>query len=87
MPLNWSDRGPSRLSFSDLLGAKEARDGLHLLRDAGLTWFVTDVRSGKEHEIEAEHDIGLVFVDADAPEWQTRIGLSRLQKKTASSSW
>src|SRR6185295_14486472 len=25
-------------------------------RDAGLIWIVTDVRSGKEHEIEAEHD-------------------------------
>jgi general stress protein 26 len=33
-------------------------------RDAGLIWFVTDVRSGKEHEIEAEQDIGLVFIDA-----------------------
>ncbi|HEY7662531.1 MAG TPA: pyridoxamine 5'-phosphate oxidase family protein [Xanthobacteraceae bacterium] len=32
-------------------------------RDAGLIWFVTDARSGKEHEIEAEHDIGLVFID------------------------
>ena len=33
-------------------------------RDAGLIWFVTDRRSGKEHEIEAEHDVGLVFIDA-----------------------
>ena len=33
-------------------------------RDAGLIWFVTDRRSGKEHEIDAEHDIGLVFIDA-----------------------
>jgi general stress protein 26 len=32
-------------------------------RDAGLIWFVTDVRSGKEHEIEADQDIGLVFID------------------------
>ena len=35
-------------------------------RDAGLIWFVTDVRSGKEHEIEAEHDVGLVFIDGEA---------------------
>lgn len=35
-------------------------------RAAGLIWFVTDLRSGKEHEIEAEQDVGLVFVDADA---------------------
>jgi general stress protein 26 len=33
-------------------------------RAAGLIWFVTDVRSGKEHEIDAEHDVGLVFIDA-----------------------
>jgi general stress protein 26 len=33
-------------------------------RKAGLIWFVTDLRSGKEHEIEAEHDVGLVFIDA-----------------------
>ena len=32
-------------------------------RNAGLIWFVTDIRSGKEREIEAEHDIGLVFID------------------------
>ena len=32
-------------------------------RDAGLIWFVTDLRSGKEHEIEAEQDVGLVFID------------------------
>ena len=32
-------------------------------RDAGLIWFVTDLRSGKEHEIEAEHDVGLVFIE------------------------
>ena len=29
----------------------------------GLIWFVTDVHSAKEHEIEAEHDVGLVFID------------------------
>jgi general stress protein 26 len=33
-------------------------------RDAGLIWFVTDIRSGKEHEIEAGHDVCLAFVDA-----------------------
>ena len=32
-------------------------------RAAGLIWFVTDCRSGKENEIEAEHDVGLVFID------------------------
>ena len=33
-------------------------------RAAGLIWFVTDLRSGKEHEIEVEHDVGLVIIDA-----------------------
>jgi len=33
-------------------------------RDAGLIWFVTDRRSGKEHELEAEQDVCLIFVDA-----------------------
>ena len=32
-------------------------------RGAGIIWFVTDLRSGKEHEIEAAHDVGLVFID------------------------
>jgi general stress protein 26 len=32
-------------------------------RNAGVIWFVTDQRSSKEHEIEAEHDVGLVFID------------------------
>lgn len=35
-------------------------------RAAGLIWFVTDLRSGKEHEIESESDVGVTFVDADA---------------------
>jgi general stress protein 26 len=34
-------------------------------RNAGLIWFVTDRRSGKEHEIEVEQDVGLVFIDPE----------------------
>jgi general stress protein 26 len=33
-------------------------------RTTGIVWIVTDRRSDKEHEIEAEHDVGLVVVDA-----------------------
>jgi general stress protein 26 len=33
-------------------------------RKAGLIWFVTDRRSSKEHEVEVEHDVGIVFIDA-----------------------
>ena len=32
-------------------------------RATGLLWIITDLRSAKEHEIEAEHDIGLTFID------------------------
>lgn len=35
-------------------------------REAGLIWFLTDVRSRKDDEIDAVHDIGLVFIDAEA---------------------
>lgn len=31
-------------------------------RDAGIIWFVTDVRGTKDEEIGAAHDIGLVFI-------------------------
>src|SRR5262245_46147301 len=34
-------------------------------RESGLIWFVTDLRSPKEHEIEAEHDVCLIFIDAE----------------------
>lgn len=32
-------------------------------RDAGVIFFVTDIHSAKEHEIEAAPDVGLVFID------------------------
>lgn len=32
-------------------------------RDTGMIWFVTDVRGAKDEEIDAAHDIGLVFID------------------------
>src|SRR5262245_37969549 len=32
-------------------------------RHAGLIFFVTDIRSSKEQEIDAAHDVGLVFID------------------------
>ena len=35
-------------------------------RDGGLIWFVTDLRSAKEHEIEVAHDVGLTFFDSKA---------------------
>lgn len=35
-------------------------------RDAGIIWFMTDVRGAKDDEIDAVHDIGLVFIDDDS---------------------
>jgi general stress protein 26 len=35
-------------------------------RDSGIIWFVTDLRSAKEHEVAREGAVGLVFIDADA---------------------
>jgi general stress protein 26 len=35
-------------------------------RAAGIIWFVTDERSAKEHEIERDSEVGLVFIDHGA---------------------
>src|ERR1700680_1362696 len=35
-------------------------------RDAGVIWFMTDLHSAKEYEIESENDVGLAFIDAKA---------------------
>jgi general stress protein 26 len=53
--------------FDDGLRARplEARPD----RGAGLIWFVTDRRSGKEHEVEAAREVGLSFVDTKANAW------------------
>ena len=34
-------------------------------RDAGIIWFVTDVRGAKDDEVEAVHDIGLARIMHD----------------------
>jgi general stress protein 26 len=49
--------------FADGLRARplEARPD----RNAGLIFFVTDVHSAKEHEIEARPDVGVVFIDSN----------------------
>jgi general stress protein 26 len=35
-------------------------------RDAGIIWFVTDLHSAKEYEIESKNDVGLAFIDSKA---------------------
>ena len=43
-------------------------------RKAGLIWFVTDLRSGKEHEIERDSEVGLVFIDPAAKAYLSLTG-------------
>jgi general stress protein 26 len=55
-------------------------------RAAGLIWFVTDLDSGKEQEIEAEHDVGVVFIDTSANAYlsiSARAAVRRDQAKAA----
>lgn len=35
-------------------------------RAAGIIWFITDIRSGKEREVESAEDVGLTFIDPKA---------------------
>ena len=35
-------------------------------RDTGIIWFVTDLRSAKEHEIERHSEVALIFIDQSA---------------------
>lgn len=66
-------------------------------REAGTIWFVTDLRSEKEHEIETEQDVGLVFVDAKADTYlsitaratarQDRVKAAEIWKSTDDMWW
>lgn len=62
--------------FADGLRARplEARPD----RDAGLIFFVTDIRSPKEDEIEARPDIGLVFIDPSDKAYLSITGRARM---------
>jgi general stress protein 26 len=52
-------------------------------RRAGLIWVVTDLHSAKEHEIEADHDIGLVFIDARRKAYLSITARAQVRKDTA----
>lgn len=49
-------------------------------RLAGLIWIVTDLRSDKEHEIEAEHDVGLTLIDQAANAYLSVTARAQLRK-------
>ncbi len=58
-------------------------------RNAGIIWFVTDLRSGKEHEINTEHDVGLTFTD---PKEKAYLSLTaraevRIDRRKAAEIW
>jgi general stress protein 26 len=58
-------------------------------RDAGLIWFVTDLNSAKEHEIEPEADVGLTFVDASAKAYLSITARAQVQRdhRKAAEIW
>src|SRR5664279_4537798 len=49
-------------------------------RDAGLIFFVTDIHSAKEDEIEARPDIGLVFIDSSDKAYLSISGRARVMR-------
>ena len=67
--------------FADGLRARplEARAD----RDAGLIWFVTDVRGAKDDEINADQDIGLAFIDEDNRAYLSITGRASVIRDTA----
>ena len=52
-------------------------------RDAGIIWFVTDVRGAKDDEIDAVHDIGLVFTDESDRAYLSTTGRAFVTRDTA----
>ena len=52
-------------------------------RDAGIIWFVTDVRGAKDDEIDAAHDIGLAFIDEDSRAYLSITGRASVIRDTA----
>ena len=67
--------------FADGLRARplEARPD----REAGVIWFLTDVRSGKEDEVAASPDIGLVFIDCSARAYLSITGRAEIVRDAA----
>jgi general stress protein 26 len=55
-------------------------------REAGIIWFVTDLHSCKEQEIESEHDVGLVFIDAKANAYLSISARAEVQRDHAEAA-
>ena len=52
-------------------------------RDAGLIFFVTDIDSGKEGEIETAPDVGLVFIDSSQKAYLSITGRASVMRDAA----
>ena len=55
-------------------------------RDAGIIWFLTDARSGKDEEVAAAPDIGLVFIDAGDKAYLSITGRAEIVLDTAKAA-
>lgn len=55
-------------------------------RSADTLWFVTDLRSDKEHEIESQHDVGLVFTDAKAAAYLSITARAQMRRDHAKAA-
>jgi general stress protein 26 len=58
-------------------------------RDGGVIWFLTDMRSGKDNEVAASSDIGLVFIDCHAKAYLSITGRAEIVRDTdrAAAIW
>lgn len=52
-------------------------------RDAGVIWFVTDVRGGKDDEIARDAHVGFVVIDAGANAYLSLTGTARVTRDAA----
>ncbi len=55
-------------------------------REAGIIWFLTDVRSGKDEEVAAAPEIGLVFIDAGDKAYLSITGRAEIRRDPAQAA-
>src|SRR5580704_17472127 len=55
-------------------------------RDAGIVWFLTDMRSGKDDEVAAAPEIGLVFIDAGDKAYLSITGRAEIRRDPAKAA-
>ena len=55
-------------------------------RDQGIIWFVTDLRSAKEHEIERDSEVALVFIDHDAKAYLSLTARAQVRQDRAKAA-